>query len=53
MKNSPFRVVALHLNGAVVIDNDSIDDGQPQAGAALFGGEVGQKQFIDIFRRNT
>ena len=40
------RLVFLHANGAAMVFDDAADDGQPQSGAALLGGEVRQEQFL-------
>src|SRR5579864_6523172 len=41
-ESRPHGLILFHPNRAVVILNDAIHDGEPQAGAALFGGEVWQ-----------
>src|SRR6185436_10003625 len=45
LKPGPPRLVVMHMNPSVVVADDAVDDGEAEAGAAAFGGKVGEEQF--------
>ena len=52
-KNRSLGVIILNLNGTIVVNNDPVDDGQPQTRTAFFRGEMREKQFVPVSGANA
>ena len=47
------RKIVFDVNGAAVFGDDARGDGEAEAGAAIFGGEVRQEETVFIFGRDA
>ena len=52
-EHRPPRLVVLHPHRALVVGDDAVDDGEPQARAPPLGGEIGQEELLLRRRRDA